>query len=462
MKILVYPHHLEIGGSQTNAIDLATELRDAHGHDVVFFATPGPAAALLHERKIRLIPAPAAFGAPSARMIAALARVVREQRPDVVHAWDWPQCINSLLAFGPLGVPFAGSDMNNLSVSAHLPKAVPMTFGTEETVDVARGLGHRRLLLLEPPVDTDRDDPAVVDGETVRAEHGIGADELLVVAVSRLVGWLKLEGLIRGIEAVGELAGDHPVRFLLVGSGTAEEDLRERAAAVNARVGREVVIVPGPMLDPRGAYAAADVVLGMGGSALRGLAFGKPVLLTGEKGFSTIVGPDTVAPLFWRGYYGVGDGTPSDLAGQLADLLGDAALRARLGTWARDLVLDRYSLTVTGRRLDEFLRDAAERPPVRAGILRDLAMIAPRATASRVVPPAVRNRLRGGSTPTNWADVAVARGTQDGPSPSRPGGHQAAPTAGAGTSIGSDTTTSSGTTTGAGAGVGAGRGEGAG
>ncbi|CUU58517.1 Glycosyltransferase involved in cell wall bisynthesis [Parafrankia irregularis] len=419
MKILVYPHHLEIGGSQTNAIDLATQLRDAHGHEVVFFGTPGPAAALLHERKIRLLPAPAAFGAPSARMIAALARVVREQRPDVVHAWDWPQCVNALLALGsmgalgPLGVPFAGSDMNNLSVSAHLPKSVPMTFGTEETVDVARSLGHRRLLLLEPPVDTGRDDPDAVDGTVVRKEHGVGADELLVVAVSRLVGWLKLEGLIGGIEAVGELAARYPVRFLVVGSGTAEDDLRRRAAVVNEAAGREVVTVPGPMLDPRGAYAAADIVLGMGGSALRGLAFGKPVLLTGERGFSTVVSEDTVTPLFWRGYYGVGDGTPSDLAGQLETLLVDAELRARLGGWARDLVLRRYSLEVGGRNLDGFLREAVSRPPARLDILRDLAAIAPRATASRVIPPSVRSRLRGGPAPSSWADVAVARGTQD-------------------------------------------------
>ncbi|ONH28980.1 glycosyltransferase family 4 protein [Pseudofrankia asymbiotica] len=413
MKILVYPHHLEIGGSQTNAIDLATRLRDGHGHEVVFFATPGPAANLLHERKIRLIPAPSAFRAPSARMVTGLVQVVRDQRPDVVHAWDWPQCINALVALGPLGVPFVGSDMNNLSVSANLPKSAPMTFGTEETVDVARSLGHRRVALLEPPVDTGRDDPAVVDGAAFRAEHAVGDGELLVVAVSRLVGWLKLEGLVRGIEAVAELAGSRPVRFVIVGSGTARDELLERAATVNAAAGREVVSVPGPMLDPRPAYAGADVVLGMGGSALRGLAFGKPVLVTGENGFSTVASSETVEPFFWRGYYGVGDGTPSDLAGQLASLLDDAGLRERLGEWARDLVLRRYSLAVAAGRLEEFLTDAAVRPTARADLLRDIAAIGPRATASRVLPTGIRQRLRRGGASGSWADVAVARGTQD-------------------------------------------------
>ena len=39
MKILVFAHHLEIGGTQVNAIEISAALRDLHGHDVVLFAT---------------------------------------------------------------------------------------------------------------------------------------------------------------------------------------------------------------------------------------------------------------------------------------------------------------------------------------------------------------------------------------------------------------------------------------
>ena len=411
MKILVFPHHLEIGGSQANAVDLAHSLQ-GYGHDVVFFATPGPAAAWLHERGLRLIPAPAAFGAPSPRMMAALARAVREQRPDVVHAWEWPQCLNAFLALAPLGVPFVGSDMNNLSVSSQLPKSAPMTFGTEETLEAARALGHRRLLLLEPPVDTGRDGPGAVDGAPFRARHGVGAGDLLVVAVSRLVGWLKLEGLARGIDAVGALADRHPVRFVVVGSGTAEADLRSRAAGVNEAAGREVVSVPGPLLDPREAYAAADVVLGMGGSALRGLSFGKPVVVVGENGFSELATPETVGPFLWRGYYGVGDGAPSDLVGQLERVLADAGERARLGSWARALVERRYALSGATRRLDGFLHEAVGFAGGRLARLPEAAAMGSRSAAARLAPDGLKERLRG-RRPANWVEVALARGTQN-------------------------------------------------
>ena len=41
MKVLVYPHDLQIGGSQINAIDLAAEVAE-HGHEAVVYAIDGP------------------------------------------------------------------------------------------------------------------------------------------------------------------------------------------------------------------------------------------------------------------------------------------------------------------------------------------------------------------------------------------------------------------------------------
>ena len=53
--------------------------------------------------------------------------------------------------------------------------------------------------------------------------------------------------------------------------------------------GRQVVLLTGEIADPRSAYAAADVVVGQGGSALRGMAFGKPLIVVGEEGFSELL-----------------------------------------------------------------------------------------------------------------------------------------------------------------------------
>ena len=95
-----------------------------------------------------------------------------------------------------------------------------------------------------------------------------------------------------------------PVRLAIVGDGPAAAALQERAAHVNRRWGREVVKFVGPMHDPRPAYAAADVVLGMGSSALRALSIGRPVVVQGEDGFSKVFEPATLPYFCAHGMWG--------------------------------------------------------------------------------------------------------------------------------------------------------------
>jgi phosphatidyl-myo-inositol alpha-mannosyltransferase len=90
------------------------------------------------------------------------------------------------------------------------------------------------------------------------------------------------------------------------------------------------------------------VIVGQGGSALRGMAFGKPLVVVGEDGFSELLTPDS-APLFLRqGWYGAGPGSlgsgPSALGAALEALASSSALRGELGAFARDLVVGRFGL----------------------------------------------------------------------------------------------------------------------
>ena len=41
MKVLVYPHSMEVGGSQLNAVQVAGAVRD-RGHEVIVISEPGP------------------------------------------------------------------------------------------------------------------------------------------------------------------------------------------------------------------------------------------------------------------------------------------------------------------------------------------------------------------------------------------------------------------------------------
>jgi glycosyltransferase involved in cell wall biosynthesis len=363
MKVLVFTHHLEIGGSQVNAIDLATTARDAFGHEVVLFATPGPAAALVATKGLRLIEAPRPRVHPSPTMAAALARAVRRERPDVIHAWDWPQALDAFYGVHlPLRVPMISSVMAMTVLNA-VPQHITITMGTEQLVHEAQERRHGTVELLEPPVDTELDNPTVVETGEFRSRWNIDETSLTIVVVSRLTSWLKLEGLERAIAAVESLARTRDsVRLLIVGEGPAAARVADLAAVANARLGRDAILLTGAMIDPRPAYAAADIVLGMGGSALRGMAFGKPVIVLGERGFSEIFEPATSKMFFWQGYYGIGDGdlSPAPLARQLETLIDDPARRVELGTFSLGVIEHRYTLKVLAADLDRMYRDAVE------------------------------------------------------------------------------------------------------
>ena len=99
------------------------------------------------------------------------------------------------------------------------------------------------------------------------------------------------------------------------------------------------------MLDPRAAYAAADVVVGMGSSALRAMAHGKSVIVQGERGFARTFDEESSSFFLHAGFYGIGDGGSAApaVAAALADLLPDRTLREALGRLGREVVVDRFS-----------------------------------------------------------------------------------------------------------------------
>src|SRR5262249_26735596 len=148
----------------------------------------------------------------------------------------------------------------------------------------------------------------VVDPRAFREQYRVKNDEILLVTVSRFSESLKGEGLQRMIDAVRALGRRLPLRLLLVGDGVMRERLQQLADAVNRELGRTVVALTGGLLDPRPAYAAADIVIGMGGSALRAMAFAKPVIIIGERGFAAPFNPQTAESFYEKGIYGLGDG----------------------------------------------------------------------------------------------------------------------------------------------------------
>jgi glycosyltransferase involved in cell wall biosynthesis len=360
MKLLCYTQNLEIGGTQVNAIEIASLLRDRYGFEVIIFAVPGPMVELIASKKLSYVPAPVDFNERG----SALNRLVLQEKPDLVHVWDHWQVEHAFYRVCiPLRVPIIVTCME-MAVPPSLPRSLPTTFGTPDLQRQARDLGFRSPHLLLPPVDVSENAPGIIDSSNLVNRIKAGTNEILVALVSRLVPNLKGESLYDSFDAIRSLGSSFPVRLLVVGEGEERPKLKAYADRINDQIGREAITLFGPLVDPRPAYEAAHVVIGMGGSALRGMAFGKPVIVVGAGGFAQTLTPETASYFYEFGIYGRSQrkSAESNLAAELMPLLQSERRRAELGLFSRDFVVRNYSLEAL---VEKFASLSAQVSPIR-------------------------------------------------------------------------------------------------
>ncbi|KQR79876.1 group 1 glycosyl transferase [Arthrobacter sp. Leaf337] len=347
MKILVYPHDLGIGGSQINAIELAGAVHRM-GHETIVFGRPGPLVEKVRVLGLEFVAAPTTGRRPSMAAARALASLAQHRRIDILHGYEWPPSLECYWAARRRPQVAAVSTVMSMAVAPFIPKHLPLTVGTYQIAEVEAGVGRSAVTVLEPPVDVDANRPGLDLAQAeLRRRWGIADSGFVVAVVSRLARELKLEGILSAMDAVASLPAGMRVCLLIAGDGPARAEVSGRAEQVNIRTGRQTVVLAGELADPRAAYDVADVCLGMGGSALRALAFGKPLVVQGEAGFWELLTPSSLGTFLWQGWYGVGSGQAggaSALRQILSEILPAERLRAELGAFGRSVVEHRYSL----------------------------------------------------------------------------------------------------------------------
>jgi len=363
MKVIVFPHDLEMGGSQLNAIEIAGAVRDL-GVETTIFGRRGALNTRIAELGLDFVEAPRPRLHPTPAVVSALRHLAADRGATVLHGYEWPPALECYAASVGLRATVAVSTVMSMSVAPFIPRQMPLLVGTEQIAHAERVAGRPDVGVLEPPVDLAHNAP--LDEREVaafRREYGIDAQDFLIVCVSRLAQELKAEGIITAITAVADLPPAWRVRLIVVGDGPAHNKIGCAAAAANGRAGRAAVTLAGQLADPRPAYAAAEAVLGMGGSALRALAFARPLIVQGEQGFFSLLDEDTAPTFFWQGWYGVGQ-DPAEGQGVFTQivrrLVSDPGLRRRVGALGHRLVVDRFSLTAAARRQIEFYTRAEQ------------------------------------------------------------------------------------------------------
>jgi len=361
VRILISLYGLHIGGSHINAIEIGSLIKQ-RGHDVIVYSPDGPLRERVAELGLEHVPTTPRGQRPSIAGIRHLNALVREREIDLIHAFEWLPTFEA--AAGPhllRGTPLL-STVYSVQVPPFVPRDLPMIVGYTQEVDIERGRGRSRVYTVVCPVDTQANAP-VADRGPARKRFGLRDDELAAMVVSRLSRDLKREGLLSAVTAVGLVDPALNLRLVIAGGGPCREELQDAADAMNARLGREAVTLTGPLMDPREAYAAADIVLGMGTSAQKGMAFAKPVVIQGERGYWETLTPESMPQYLHHNFYGLGDG--SDGAPRLAAIIGDLARdRDRwpeLGEFGRKTALAVFSNEAAADRVMEICQDVAAR-----------------------------------------------------------------------------------------------------
>ena len=398
LRVGIVLEGMALGGCPINAIDLARTLRD-RGHHVVLVAPDEvvPVSVLPYAEaagfQVERIPTGCGLVGRSRH----LRRLSREHELDVLHVFATWLATSAVLACGWSGrcVPVTLNWL--MENDFRTTSRIPLIVGTRSLHREALERHGARSYLLEPPVDVERDRPDAAARLAFRARLGIAEDDLVLVLVGRIDALTeeqqvdpdhryadKLPGIMLVLDAVRQRR-DPRLRLVLVGDGSGMGLVRRRVDEVNQALGREAVVLTGALDDPHPAYAAADIGLAMGGSALRVMAHGTPLIVLGDRGFSRVFSPDTAEYFFEEGYYGVE--APEDPVGTFLghiDLLAEPDVRTRMGAWALDVVRSRYALQAGATFLEQLYREAVDHTDSRWERAHDIAYAGGRDAAGRL------------------------------------------------------------------------------
>ncbi|HMH52710.1 MAG TPA: glycosyltransferase [Candidatus Acidoferrum sp.] len=310
------------------------------------------------------------------RAVVTLVRLLRRQRPAIVHTHTSKAGFVGRLAarlartpaiiHQPHGHIFYGYHGRAVTafyvalerVAARWSDRVVTLTDREIEEHLDLGIGHRAQFVTVPSgVPTAELRARAPRRETARDALGLPADAFVVAALGRLVPVKGFDLLVEAMPAL--LAAVPAAHAVIIGDGPEEAALAARAERLGVL---SRVRLHGPSSDVAALLAAADVLAapsrneGMGRALVEAMALGVPVVGSDVGGIPSVVGDDEAGRVIPP------DDVPA-LAAALIELGRDGSVRAKLAEVARERaetfstavaetrMLDLYAALVREKRL---------------------------------------------------------------------------------------------------------------
>jgi glycosyltransferase involved in cell wall biosynthesis len=321
--------------------------------------------ALVAELRERDVPVWCLDGARGAGWTGRLRRLVGERGIDLVHVHSPYPAVGARLAL-PRSIPLVYTEHNvweryhratywgNMLTYGRNDHVFSVSKHVASTIRYPAALRFRRM----PPVETLYHGPdpdvlgAPISADGVREEFGIPDGVPIVGTIANLKPHKGHEHLLRAAVTVRERIPE--VRFVLVGQGPRETELRHLAAELGIE---DAVVFAGFRTDALRIAAAFDVFVlaslyeGLSIALVEAMALGKPPVITPVGGLGEVV---------TDGEHGlvVPVADPRALADAVLSLLQDEPLRKRLGNAARDRVAA-FDMLKAVRRMESVYEELA-------------------------------------------------------------------------------------------------------
>jgi len=306
------------------------------------------------------------------RQMLRLISLVRDTAPDVLHLWDFGAATYGRLAAELTNTPAivhvrshhsryqrrgfpAYVEVAYRRLASRTALAIANSESTRAFALTRMGFRPDQVRVIHNPVApgvTDAPDPAIVAG--LRRRYAIPEGAPVIGALTR---FFPAKGIGYLVQAFGVLAPRYPeLRLLLAGDGPLRDQLEQEARATGAG---DRVIFAGPV-ETIAEHLALLTVAAMpsleeafGNSAIEAMTAGVPVVASSEGGLREIVEHGRTGFL-------VPPAAHLPLAGALARILDDAALRAQMAAACRDR-RERFSFSHYALALESCYREVAAR-----------------------------------------------------------------------------------------------------